>query len=119
MWAELLANAMDPNRDFSLQHVFIDALKQFEPLDAIVFKQAGKVLNEQMELPTDKFQSVEWLAERLELRQTQLKLSVEHLHELGCVRPFKSKPGYSLAGGYVLSILGIELYLACQSYAPD
>ena len=119
MWAELLANAMDPNKDFSLQHVFIETLKHFKPLDAIVFQQAGKMLNEQKELPKDKFQSVGWLAERLELRQTQLELSVEHLHELGCVRPFKIKRGYSLAGGYILSTLGIELYLACQRDASD
>ena len=77
------------------------------------------MLDEEKKLPKDKFQTVEWLAERLGLRQTQLELSVEHLHELGCVRPTKTKPGYSLAGGYVLSTLGIELYFACQRDASD
>ena len=33
MWARLLANAMDPDHDVSLQRVYIDTLKQFEPID--------------------------------------------------------------------------------------
>ena len=34
MWANLLANAMDPNKDTSLQRIFIEALGQMEPIDA-------------------------------------------------------------------------------------
>jgi len=37
MWATLLANAMDPNKDTSLQRIFIDTLRKMEPIDALVF----------------------------------------------------------------------------------
>ncbi len=43
MWAELLANAMDPNKDTSLQRVFIETLKQFEPIDAFMLQRAGQL----------------------------------------------------------------------------
>ncbi len=42
MWASLLANAMDPDKDISLQQVFIDTLKQFEPIDALVLQEIAK-----------------------------------------------------------------------------
>ena len=119
MWANLLANAMDPDKDLSLNRVFIEALKQFEPLDALVFQQTGRMLSKEGELPKDKLVDVEWLAQRLSLRQTQLELSAGHLHKLGCVKPVKNKPGNPLASGFVLSTLGIELYLACYNNAPD
>ena len=119
MWAELLANAMDPNSEFSLQHVFIEALKHFEPLDALVFRQAGEVLSKEGELPKDSFFTVESLAQHFNLRRSQLELSAGHLHELHCFRPVKNKPGDPVASGFVLSSLGIELYLACRSNVPD
>ena len=38
---------MNPNKDTSLQHIFIDALKRMEPIDALVFKtMAEKAPNE-------------------------------------------------------------------------
>ena len=118
MWAELLANAMDPGRDFSLHRVFIETLKHFEPFDAIVFRQAGKMLNEKGELPKDTFLTVEALVEHFNLRRTQLLLSASHLHKLDCVRPIKQKPAFP-GSGFVLSTLGIELYLACGCEAED
>jgi len=42
MWAELLANAMDPNKDTSLQRVFIETLKQFEPIEALVLQKIAQ-----------------------------------------------------------------------------
>lgn len=39
LWARLLANAMDPGRDIALQRVFIATLREFEPLDVLVFEK--------------------------------------------------------------------------------
>ena len=63
MWAALLANAMNPNKDTSLQHIFIDALKRMEPIDALVFKtMAEKAPNEG--------RSSQDLAQQIDCRET-------------------------------------------------
>jgi len=43
LWARLLANAMDPNRDIHLQRILVDTLKQFEPIDALVFESVSSL----------------------------------------------------------------------------
>ncbi len=108
MWAELLANAMDPNKDTSLQHIFIEALMQMEPIDALVFRaMAEKAANEAL--------NSQDLAERLACRETLAAVSVDRLADLGVLREMGStgKPHYDIAA------LGMELYLACQSDVPD
>ena len=40
LWARLMANAMDPNRDVILRHEFIDVLSQFEPIDVLILETA-------------------------------------------------------------------------------
>ncbi len=39
LWAKLLANGMDPERSGSIRRSIIAAVKQFEPLDAIVLEK--------------------------------------------------------------------------------
>ena len=105
MWASLLANAMDPNRDTSLPQIFIETLRQMEPIDVLVFrKMAEKAANEAL--------SSQDLADRLACRESLAAVSVERLTELGILR--------EMGGGgpphYVVSALGTELYLASS---PD
>ncbi len=108
MWAALLANAMNPNKDTSLQHIFIDALKRMEPIDALVFKtMAEKAPNEG--------RSSQDLAQQIDCRETLAAISVDRLTDLGVLREM-GNVGYPL---YDITALGMELYLACQSDAPD
>ncbi len=108
MWANLLANAMDPNKDISLQRVFIETLKQFEPIEARVLQKIAQseekaVLNEQQ------------LMARLTMRDTQVSVSVNRLIGLGVLR----KKGSSAPQRYTPTPLGTELILACTGDAPD
>ncbi len=107
MWAELLANAMDPNKDTSLQRVFIETLKQFEPIEARVLQ---KIAQSEEKAALNEHQ----LMERLTMRETQVLVSVERLMILGVLR----KRGSGDARRFTPTPLGTELYLACQSDAP-
>jgi len=105
MWASLLANAMDPNRDTSLPQIFIETLRQMEPIDVLVFrKMAEKAANEAL--------SSQDLADRLACRESLAAVSVERLTELGILREL----GGAGPPHYVVSALGTELYLASS---PD
>ncbi len=108
MWATLLANAMDPNKDTSLQRIFIEALRQMEPIDALVFKtMAEKAPNEAL--------GSEDLMERLGCRKTLAAVSVDRLADLGVLREM----GSAGMPHYDITALGMELHLACHSDAPD
>ena len=108
MWAELLANAMDPSKDTSLQRIFIEALGQMEPIDALVFRtMAEKAPNEAL--------GSQDLAKRLACRETLASVSAGRLADLGILRDIGT-PGRPV---YDITALGMELNLACQSDAPD
>ena len=108
MWANLLANALDPNRDTSLQRIFIEALSQMEPIDALVFRtMAEKAPNEAL--------SSKDVGERLDCRETLAAVSMERLIDLGVLREMGG-PGMP---HYVVTALGTELYLASMPDAPD
>ncbi len=107
MWAELLANAMDPNKDTSLQHLFIDTLRQMESVDALVFKSLAETSNVILKDGD--------IAERLHWRETKASISADRLADLGVLRPM----GDSARPSYIISALGTELYLACGPDASD
>ena len=108
MWAELLANAMDPKKDTSLRQIFIEALRQMEPIDALVFrKMAEKAPNEAL--------GSEDLMERLRCRETLAAVSLDRLADLGVLREMDG-PG---TPHYVVTALGTELYLASSPDASD
>ncbi len=106
MWANLLANAMDPGKDTSLQRVFIETLKQFEPIDALVLQNLAK-------RHPDEVLDAEDLASALTCRETLISLSGDRLTELGVLREMGTRPSYNIRP------LGTELHLACTGDAPD
>ena len=106
MWGTLLANAMDPGKDTSLQRVFIEALKEFEPIDALVFRQMAQKSPQEALEPKD-------LAERLSGRETLVTVSADRLVRLGLLRQLSTETRPS----YDMSHLGTELYLACNPNA--
>ena len=110
MWAELLANAMDPDHDVSLQHIFIDTLKQFEPIDA-------RILSAYFEMGENKQKTPNNLAPVIGLRVTEVIVSAERLVSLGCLNNM-SRDSFSVGNPetpYMVSALGLELSRACSS----
>ncbi len=118
MWAELLANAMDPNNNNTLRQIFIETLKKLDPLDALVFQQLAQTLQQ---LQGQKYGAIspEDLVPIVKMRKTQIEMSLENLKSLNCIGGGKTRPEASYSDGIVLTALGRELYLACQSDAPD
>ncbi len=110
MWATLLANAMDPDRDVSLQRIFIDALKQFEPIDA-------RILSAYLEVGAGNAHSPNNLAPKVDLRVTEVIISADRLVSIGCLNNL-TRDRSAAAGPkttYQISALGLELSRACSS----
>ncbi len=108
MWANLLANAMDPNKDTSLQRVFIEALKQFEPIDALVLDAAVK------HHPEGQF-GAGAIARLTARRSTEIVVSGERLIQLGCFWADKRER----IENFGVRPLGTELHLACSPDSED
>lgn len=110
LWSRLMANAMDPNTDISLRPEFIDTLKQLVPLDVLIFKEHARKTDTNNE-------NIATFAKRLERRGTEVLLSAEHLHKLGCLHVQSDLR--STQNVYITAALGEELWLACQPDAKD
>ena len=116
LWANLFANAMDPTKDASLRHRFIETLKQLEPIDALVLNAFVKVSEK-----TDggSFEG-NALFEEVVLRRGQVALSVQNLENLGCVTRRAIGKRFAtdqyLGDQFSLTPLGDELHIACY---PD
>ena len=118
-WANLLANAMDPNKDTSLQRVFIETLREFEPIDALLLQWTGE-LSSEMKPSGLPGMAVKGLSGAyFDLRETQFELSAGRLHKLHCIKPSGSLVGDAIDAEFLISALGMELYLACKPDAPD
>jgi hypothetical protein len=78
VWARLLANAMDPNRSSRVRLEFIETLRQFNPLDAIL-------LNELVAVPSMSPNSRDFLVARLGVSRDEIIVSSQHLIKLGCI----------------------------------
>lgn len=77
IWAKLLANAMDSKRD-SVRLSFINAVKQFDPIDAVVL---GK-LRDGHPWPPNKRDAY---AQMLKVNPTQIEVSFINLEEAKCI----------------------------------
>ena len=99
IWAQLIANARDPNRDTSLQRGFIEALSSFEPIDALILGFLSEFKGDYV--PISK------IAVRVSRREDQVIVSKSNLEKLECViLNNNSEPA--------ITAFGRELLLACQ-----
>ncbi len=113
MWSNLLANAMDPSKDTSLQRVFIETLKQFEPIDALV-------LNAAVNNFANKMFGEGAAADLISKRNALASMSAERLAKLGCFWSDSRPEGnFNRKMNYLVSNLGTELYRACNPDAAD
>ena len=130
MWAGLIANAMDPNRQFEPKKIFTEILSSFEPIDAKILRH---LLNQGWPMHRDvpdggitmiKIQSA------LGDREDDIRLSLQNLHRLGCLineyEPTWDQVGTTSFGQRIVdpkttfrpSPLGFALLKACEKSMP-
>lgn len=108
LWAALLANAMDPNREVPLDRIFIETLKSFEPLDARVLQHyASAYAAENID-----GRRIDWTADRLHIRPSLAEVSIRRLGKLDCLR-------HEQGIIWAITALGQELLTACQRDGED
>jgi hypothetical protein len=78
LWASLLASAMDPKRSGRVRLSFIETLKRFDPLDAIVLKKRHDQTGEMKPNPVD------FVASIIGEQSAEVQISVENLKILKC-----------------------------------
>jgi Abortive infection alpha len=78
LWARLLAAAIDPTRANRVRREFIEAVKQFDPLDALVlqyYSLGGSIERSPLDI----------LAQRFKRNPDEIAISLTHLAKLDCV----------------------------------
>jgi hypothetical protein len=105
LWARLLANAMDPSRKDNVRPEFIRALKNLQPVDALVLKSFT-------EFGKQDLMDANTVANSLNLRESSVQVSMSTLASQGCLNP----SGTTLNGQlYQRTGFGDELFLACSA----
>ncbi len=127
LWANLLANAMDPSKAHEVKHIHVSILNEMEPLDVRILSQfATEKLTRH---PREQFSEVHFdrakVAEAFNLTVDTIDISLLNLMRLGCVTPGIISGGVSVGGHKLssykgtelvhLSPLGLSLVLAVQS----
>ena len=79
LWARLIAAAMDPKRSDGMRLSFIDLVKRFDPLDALVLKAICDRRGEQSRPVLD------FLANHLNRSPAEIELSTQNLGALNCL----------------------------------
>lgn len=103
LWARLLANAMDPKLDIHLQGILVETLKQFEPIDAMVFESLS-TLGQSQRNAGGIVQ-----AKSSQSRPSLIQVSLDRLEKLDCIGRASGEPSYKLKA------LGEELRYAISS----
>ena len=90
LWSELIAAAMDPNRSGRVRLSFIDTLKRFDPLDALVLKA-------RYDKPDNLSpNAVEFFTHILNRTRDEIVLSVDNLEILKCVYGGHNRSNFSI-----------------------
>lgn len=127
LWANLLANAMDPSKAHEVKHIHVSILKEMEPLDVRILSSFAneKLTNH----PRAQFSEVYFdranVAKGFNVTVDTVDLSLLNLMRLGCVTPGVISGGVSIGDHKLssykgtelvhLSPLGLSLVLAVQS----
>src|SRR5262245_48163088 len=84
LWAQLLANAMDPSRAGDVRPEFIETLKQLQTLDALLL-EAARVALEVKENNVEGWLAPAYAERTKHHRKSALSLSMNHLLKLSCI----------------------------------
>lgn len=87
MWAALIAAAMDPERSGRVRLSFVEALKRFDPLDALVLKARFSIGNTEV-----RPNHVEYLSKQIGCSAQDTILSAQNLIVLKCAVNQESGP---------------------------
>ncbi len=79
LWARLLANACDPNRHQRVRVSFIETIRKFEPIDALVLQMIGDASGPLKPSVRD------YVAGTLRIQVPEVMVSFEALEELKCL----------------------------------
>ena len=127
LWANLLANAMDPDKSHEVKHTHVSILKEMESLDVRILLQFAT--EKLKKYPKEQFSEVHFdrakVAENFNMTVDTIDLSLLNLMRLGCVTPGIISGGVSIGDHKLssykgtelvhLSPLGLSLVLAVQS----
>ena len=80
LWSRLLAAAMDPKRRDAMRQSFIQAVKQMDPMDALVLRAVRD--NNKQGWNGDAHSAI---AHKLKCSNDEVAVSLEHLFQLHCV----------------------------------
>lgn len=84
MWAALIAAAMDPKRSDRIRLSFMEALKNFDPIDAVILKERNEIEGDPK--PTVKA----FLQNKLNISQDELNISIGNLEKLNCAADMRN-----------------------------
>ena len=84
LFARLLASAVDPKRRKGYRCEFAKTIKEFDPLDALVLV-SREVSSDASVHPSRRLA----IAQRLQLAEDEVQLSLEHLVDLKVFRPYQ------------------------------
>lgn len=101
LWARLLANAMDPARAPDVRPHYINTLKEFDPLDAMVLQYLAE--------KGGKGGGDTEMSGQPQVRITAIRVSVKRLASLECVRSADANRGGTI------SDFGLELTEALRT----
>jgi hypothetical protein len=82
LWARLLAAALDPGRASKMRQEFVETVRAFDPVDALVFRELRNPVHGSTEID-QKGQ----LAAALKRNPTEIAASLFHLARLRCIYP--------------------------------
>lgn len=90
MWAALIAAAMDPERASRVRVSFIETLRHFDPLDALVLRT--RLDNQGGLSPTPQA----FIAQRLGVTEIEVAVSMINLKDLKCIRIDMPQTGFAI-----------------------
>lgn len=111
LWANLLANAMDPAKAHQVKHIHVSILKGMEPLHVGIL---SSMAHEKITRYPDKaFNEVHFdrakIAEGFNVPEDMVDVALLNLMRLGCVTPGIVSGGISMGSHKVSSYKGTEL----------
>lgn len=93
LWARLLAAAIDPARAYMVRQLFINAVKEFDPLDARLFKRLNTI---------GSAQGTNWrqtIGDELHATPDEIEISADNLERLGYIQKLPSRqPAFTALG---------------------
>jgi hypothetical protein len=102
LWAELIVAAMDPKRSGRVRLSFIDTLKRFDPLDALLLKGCYERRGSEPD-------AIEYFMNFLNTSRDEIQISVDNLVVLNCIGRQPSKPS-----NFFITTYGRELIRICS-----